>query len=125
MITRDEILMGRDKAFPLNPEQENSLYILTTRLNKFRAIYGKSMVISSGYRPAGINARVGGATNSAHIACQACDFRDVNGDIRKFIQENPSVLEACDLYCEDFKHTPTWVHLQTRRTRSGKRIFKP
>jgi hypothetical protein len=35
------------------------------------------------------------------------------------------VLEACDLYCEDFKYTKTWVHLQSRPTRSGKRIFKP
>lgn len=117
--------MGRDALHPLSPEQHRNLEVLLERLNEFRRLYGKSMEVSSGYRPAAINKRLRGATNSAHLHCQAADFRDHNQAIRKFILENPSVLEACDLYCEDFKYTKTWVHLQSRPTRSGKRIFKP
>jgi hypothetical protein len=125
MITRDEVLMGRDKQYPLTPELEHNLQELLRRLNLFRQMYAKPMVVSSGYRPAGINKQVGGAKNSAHVTCEACDFVDSDKQIRKFILENPSVLEVCDLYCEDFQYTPTWVHLQIRPTRSGNRFFKP
>jgi len=125
MITREEVLMGRDKQYPLTPELERNLQELLRRLNLFRQMYARPMVVSSGYRPAALNKRVGGAKNSAHMTCEACDFRDDKGELRRYILQNPSVLEACDLYCEDFNFTPTWVHLQTRRTRSGNRIFKP
>ena len=125
MITREEVLMGRDKQYPLTPELERNLQELLRRLNLFRQMFGKPMRVSSGYRPHSINAKVGGAVNSAHLYCQAADFYDTDKAIRKFILEHPSVLEECDLYCEDFSFTPTWVHLQTRPTRSGKRIFKP
>jgi len=125
MITRDEVLMGRDKQYPLTPELERNLQELLRRLNMFRQMYARPMVVSSGYRPAGINKQVGGAKNSAHMTCEACDFRDEKGELRRYILQNPNVLEVCDLYCEDFSFTPTWVHLQTRRVKSGKRIFKP
>jgi len=125
MITREEVLMGRDKQYPLTPELERNLQELLRRLNLFRQIYGRPMVVTSGYRPAALNKQVGGAKNSAHMTCEACDFRDEKGELRRYILQNPNVLEVCDLYCEDFSFTPTWVHLQTRRTKSGKRIFKP
>jgi len=125
MITRDEVLMGRDKQYPLTPELEANLQELLRRLNLFRQMYGMPMIVTSGYRPAALNKRVGGSKKSAHMTCEACDFRDEKGQIRRFILQNSSVLEVCDLYCEDFFYTPTWVHLQSRPTRSGNRIFKP
>jgi hypothetical protein len=125
MITRDEVLMGRDKQYPLTPELESNLQELLRRLNMFRQMYARPMVVSSGYRPSVLNEQVGGAKNSAHMTCEACDFHDSDKQLRKFILEDPNVLEVCDLYCEDFRYTPTWVHLQTRRVKSGKRIFKP
>jgi uncharacterized protein YcbK (DUF882 family) len=63
MITREEILMGRDKQYPLNEEQEKNLQILLERVNKLRKEYGKPMIVSSGYRPAAINAKVPNAAN--------------------------------------------------------------
>jgi len=117
--------MGRDKQYPLTPELERNLQELLRRLNMFRQMYGRPMVVTSGYRPAALNKQVGGAKNSAHMTCEACDFRDEKGELRRYILQNPTVLEVCDLYCEDFVYTPTWVHLQTRRTRSGERFFKP
>ena len=125
MIPREEVLMGRDKQYPLTLELERNLEELLRRLNLFRQMYGRPMVVTSGYRPAALNQRAGGAKNSAHLTCEACDFRDNDKQICKFILENPNVLEVCDLYCEDFVYTPTWVHLQSKPTRSGKRIFKP
>lgn len=123
MITRAEVLMGRDLQYPLTSELEDSLEKLLTALNVFRNAYGKPMTVTSGYRPAGINAKAGGARRSAHMTCEACDFADADGAIKRFALQNLKVLEDAGLYMEDAAATPTWCHLQTRRTRN--RVFKP
>ncbi len=125
-ITRQEVLMGRDKEFPLSEEQEANLTELLTALNKFRAIYGKPMKVSSGYRPESINSTVkGAAKKSNHIMCLACDFVDTSGELDKFCLNNLEVLEKCGLWLESPAHTPNWCHLQCRPPKSGRRIFLP
>ena len=121
MITRAEILKGQDIPADLEPLLSDYLELI----NKFRAIYGKPMIVNSGYRSREHNAKIGGAPNSAHCVCQAADFRDNDGALRNWIKDNINVLEVCDLYCEDFAATPTWVHIQSRQVASGNRIFKP
>jgi len=123
MITREEILMKRDAEYPLSKELESNLVRLLEKLNKFRAAYGKPMFVSSGYRPGKYNKSAGGAKNSCHLTCEACDFKDSDGKLKQFIKDNPKVLEECDLYQEHPDSTPTWVHLQTRPTKN--RVFKP
>lgn len=124
-ITREEVLMGRDKEYPLTPEIENNLNKLLIALNKFRHIYGKPMKVSSGYRPAAINAKVGGAKKSNHMLCLACDFVDTDGKLDKFCINNLHVLEECGLYLEDPKYTKGWCHLQAIAPRSNNRVFIP
>lgn len=121
MITADEILKGQEIPDNLKENFED----LHFHLNQFRKAYDNTMIVSSGYRSPAHNLLIGGARNSAHCLCQACDFVDVSHSIRTFILDNPEILEECSLYCEDFDNTPTWVHLQTRVIPSGKRIFKP
>lgn len=124
-ITRNEILMGRDSEYPLTPELESNLSKLLEALNKFRAIYGKPMNVSSGYRPGKYNRAAGGASNSSHITCEACDFKDGDWSLKQFVLMRPEILEECGLYMEHPDHTRTWIHLQIRPTKSGTRIFKP
>lgn len=123
MVTRAEVLMGRDKEYPLTKELEANLAVLLEKLNKFRQKYAKPMLVSSGYRPGKYNKAAGGAKSSCHLTCEACDFKDSDGKLKEFIKKNPKVLEECDLYMEAPEDTPTWVHLQTRATKN--RIFKP
>lgn len=80
------------------------------------------MRVSSGYRPGHYNDKAGGAPNSAHKTCQAVDFADPDGLLKKYIAENPTILETCDLYQEDPSRTSTWVHLDTRKRST--RVFK-
>lgn len=122
-ISRDEVLMGRDKDAPLTEEQEANLEVLLTALNKLRKAYGKPMIVTSGYRPPSVNAAVGGAKKSSHMSCQACDFRDHDGSLDEWCLENLDVLEECGLYLESPLHTPGWCHLQTRQTKN--RVFIP
>lgn len=121
MITKKEILMGRDVEFPLSTVLEENLENLLVAVNKLRTLYGKPMYVSSGYRPGHYNWDVQGAANSPHITCQAVDFKDKDHALRKFI--TVEILEQCGLYMESPEYTPTWVHVQIRPTKN--RIFKP
>lgn len=123
MITRKEVLMGRDKDHPLTEVQENNLGRLLAALNIVRRAYGKPLTVSSGYRPAAVNAAVGGAKRSAHMTCEACDFSDPDKKFAEWCQANVDVLIRAGLYLESPAHTPGWVHLQIRPTKN--RIFIP
>ena len=126
MITRDEVLMGREKTSPLTPEMELNLQALLIGLNKFRTIYGKPMKVASGYRPPEINSKIkGAAKKSNHMVCLACDFVDIDGSLDLYCANNLKILEECGLYLEHPKWTKTWCHLQVAKPSSGKRIFIP
>lgn len=125
MISRDEVLMGRDKEFPLTPELEANLSGLLVALNKFRSAYGKPMTVSSGYRPGHYNKDAGGAKGSAHEVCLACDFHDSDGAIDAWALANIAFLEHAGLYLENPNNTNGWSHLSTRRPGSGKTVFNP
>lgn len=121
MITKDEILMKRDKEYPLSKEQEDNLIKLLSAVNKLRALYGKPMLVSSGYRPGKYNTAAGGAAKSAHLTCEAVDFKDADGKLKAWV--TPEILKQCGLYMEDPAATPSWIHVQIRPTKN--RIFKP
>lgn len=122
MITRDEVLMGRDKQYPLSSEQEDNLKILLERINKVRTKRAIPMYPSSGYRPTAINNGVPGAAKlSTHTLCMAVDIKDPTGELRKWVLENIQFLQDVGLWIEDFRWTPTWVHFQIRP--ASKRIF--
>ena len=126
MITREEILMNRDKQYPLTPEMEQNLQKLMTALNLFRTLYGKPMIVTSGYRPAAINANVpNAAKKSNHMVCLACDFKDADGSLDKYCMDNQYILQQCGLYLESHDSTPGWCHLQCVPPKSGNRVFKP
>ncbi len=51
-----------------------NLHRLAARMEIVRSILGKSIIVSSAYRNPQVNAGVGGASTSAHINGNACDF---------------------------------------------------
>lgn len=126
MISRSEILMGRDKQYPLDGILEVNLEKLLKAVNKFRAVYGKPMRVSSGYRPAAINATVkGAAKKSNHMKCLAVDFVDRDGKLAEYCLNNLKLLEEFGIWLEDPAFTKGWIHMQVVPPRSGNRVFKP
>lgn len=124
-FSRQECLKGRDKDFPLSEELEQNLIKLLTALNPVREAYGKPLYISSLYRPAAVNAAVGGSKKSNHLLCLACDFKDTDGKFGQWCVDNLDILAEHGLYMEAKTATPTWVHLQVVAPKSGNRIFFP
>jgi hypothetical protein len=118
-------LLGNTKLEELDNELQANAIDLLDRVNKFRAEYGKPMYVTSGYRSPEHNAKIGGSKNSAHMSCQAIDFKDSDNAIKEFIAKDLDILVRCDLYMEDPLVTTNWVHLSNRPTKSGNRVFKP
>jgi hypothetical protein len=130
MISRDEILKGRDRDYPLTPEMEQNLNRLLDAVNNVRKEWGKPLVVTSGYRPGHYNKSARGAKKSAHMTCEAVDFRDRDGSFGLWCLANLELLEKNGLYMESPIHTheppnARWVHLQIRRPASGNRVFIP
>ncbi len=117
--------MGRDREYPLRQEIKENLDKLLLSVNMLRGLWGKPLIVSSGYRPGRFNIAAGGALDSAHLHCMAVDFKDRDRSLANWLVTRLDVLEACELYMEDPTFTPTWVHVQTRKPASGDRIFKP
>lgn len=134
-FSRQELLHGREVANPLTPEMEENLEKLIKALNPIREAWGRPMIVSSCYRPASINASVGGAKLSAHQSCQAVDIVDKEGAFAQFCLDNLTLLEECGIFLEDPRYTIIvdksgvrqngWVHLDIRGPKSGKRVFIP
>lgn len=128
MITKDELLMGRDETFKDQYTQQISDNIdhLLDVMNIVRAEYGRPMRVTSGWRPATVNkSTAGAAPNSAHMTGEAVDISDGSGALRLWVLDNLELLTDLGLFMEDFNWTPNWVHFGIRKPGSGKRIFVP
>lgn len=125
LLTEQIYLMGRSTEYPLNAEQKANMALLLPRVNALILDLPdpiKPRGITSGYRPGRFNAAAGGAPKSGHLVCKAADLADPNGFIDKFIDAHPELLDKHDLWREDPKRTPGWVHVDI--TKRPNRTFK-
>lgn len=127
-ITKDELLMGRDKAYPKEYTKEisDNLDQLLIAINQIRQAYNTPMKVSSGWRPAAINGAIAGAAKrSNHMLGLAVDISDRDGKLRSWVLANLDLMQKLGVYIEDFRWTSTWVHFQVVAPKSKKRIFIP
>lgn len=128
MITKEELLKGRDQQFPNDYTEEvsDNLDLLLVALNKIRDAYGIPMVINSGWRPPSINAKTSSAAqHSKHLIGLAADVADADGKLWIWTLENLELMKELNIYMEDKRWTPSWTHFQLGPPASGKRIFIP
>jgi len=128
MISKDELLKGRDQQFPDDYTQEisNNLDMLLPLLNQIRTAWNQPMTVASGWRSPSENASTpGAAAHSKHMLGLAADIRDVDGSLWAWVLQNLDLMKQLGLYMEDRRYTPTWVHFGFGPPASGKRIFIP
>lgn len=89
-------------------------------------------IITSGFRPVSYNKSIGGSPNSAHCWGLAIDLLDSDKKIGEWCVTNVAYLVQEGLYMESLAYThkshipeQRWVHLSTRRPKSGNTIFLP
>ncbi len=128
MITLDDYYMGRDKQYPqeLSEELCSNAAAVVERVNRLLARAGLARSVSSGWRPAAVNATVPGASpRSRHLTCQAIDVADDDDRLDAWCMAHLEVLEELGLWLEHPDATPRWCHLQIVPPGSGKRVFEP
>ena len=128
MISKSELLKGRDKLYPDDYTQEisDNLDKLLVPMNQVRTEYAIPMTVNSGWRSPEENASTpGAAKHSKHMSGLACDISDPDGALWKWILEHLALMQELGLYFEDKRWTPTWVHFQLGGPKSGHRIFVP
>ena len=121
-----EILMGRAKLEELPKEYVENINILVTRVNSLLELFFKDhpneekKTVSSGYRTPDINKSIpGSAKKSNHMTCSAVDLFDKNRTLSNWCVKNIKKLNELELYLEDPKYTPSWTHLQIKKTRNN------
>jgi hypothetical protein len=120
--------MGRDRQHhaELTPELRANARETVRRVNRLLQRAGLARKVTSGWRPAAVNATVpGAAKGSKHITCIAIDLEDQDGALDAWCMANLEVLEELGLWLEHPDATPDWCHLQTLPPRSGNRVFEP
>lgn len=128
MISKEELLKGRDVTYASEYTQDisDNLDKLLIPLNKIRDAYGIAMTVTSGWRPAAINgATPGAAPHSKHMLGLAADIADSDCALMNWVLQNLSLMQELDIYMEDFRYTPGWVHFGLGAPLSKKRIFIP
>jgi hypothetical protein len=130
-ITLEQYLMGRDTIYPseYTPELQKNAIALVAAINAFMSDLGweGSLKVSSGWRPAIINANTpGAAKKSKHQTCNACDLVDDKAQTLGFlVSKNHELLKKHGLFLENIASTRGWVHLQNIAPKSGNIIFLP
>jgi hypothetical protein len=122
-----DYLMGRQERWPLTTSMLSNAEELLRRVNAMLETVPlpQTWKVSSGYRPAEINAKTpNAAKRSLHMTCQAVDIID-DGRLAAWCKQPFGALEKFNLWMESPDKTPTWCHLQSVAPRSGKRIFLP
>ncbi len=129
--------MGRDKHYPLSSEVKSNAELMVHFVNEivlFLELDGvvvhtnptTGSVLTSGWRPAELNATVpGAAVKSRHILGLAADIYDPDGEIDDYLLDHQDVLITFGLYMEHPSATKGWCHVQLSPPKSGKRVFYP
>jgi hypothetical protein len=136
MLPITDYWMGRDSKYrgELTGQIRANADDLLRKVNTLVDLAGLSLEnspttgsqITSGWRPAAVNAGVpGAAPRSKHMTGQAIDLYDPEGALDDWCVANSHRLAAVGLYLEHPLATKGWCHLQSVAPRSGNRIFYP
>ena len=123
MITVEQFLMGRKEG--LTADLLSNAQETVEKVNQLLDYFGFNRKVTSGYRPASVNASVGGAKKSNHMLCKACDLEDTDGKLDNWCMSNQDKLAQVGLWLEHPSATKGWCHVQTVAPKSGNRVFYP
>lgn len=95
---------------------------LMTLLDKVRELWGKPLIVNSGYRSPELNKKVGGVYNSNHLKGEAADITTGNksDNIKLFNMIKNSSLDFDELIDEK---KGSWVHLAYRKVGNRRKVL--
>lgn len=110
---------------PTPAAKQNLQDLITNVLNPVREIYGKPIIISSGYRCPALNTAVGGAANSQHKTGQAADLVPANtkGSLEQIFAACVAVGNFDQLIIEQNSKGQRWVHVSYDTSKNRRQIL--
>lgn len=133
LVTVEEVLLGRVKFDDLSIEHQENIKELVSKINEFFKDYKwpKQLPkkVNDGFRRKQ-DAPKGGSATSWHYQGCAIDLDDdLSGVTWKYVWENRFKAKKLGLYfehpCWTHHKNGTWMHIQTKPPKSGKRFFVP
>jgi hypothetical protein len=122
--------LGIDNT-PTREAEENLKTLIREVLDPARALYGKPIFVSNGYRSKALNTAVGGSESSQHMLGEAADiFCDNNEALFALIRDNLSydqlIFETKDKKDKNGKviGKVEWIHISYRKGRLRKMAFR-
>lgn len=100
----------------------DNLNVLALFLDKVREMWGKPLIVNSGYRSPELNKKVGGVHNSNHLKGEAVDITTGNksDNIKLFNMIKNSSLDFDELIDEK---KGSWVHLAYRKVGNRRKVL--
>lgn len=100
------------KNVPSSEQVKNLEYGCQMVLDPLRRMYGKPIVITSGYRCPKLNVAVGGVANSWHQDGNAADIRVSDEQHAKALFDLLKKLPSVDTCLFEHSKTSIWLHVQ-------------
>jgi len=125
-MTRSDMAKRKGVSNQPTPEHIENMVILANKIfQPIREHFQVPIYISSGYRSAALNKKIGGSKNSQHLTGEAMDI-DMDGhphvtnvEVFNFIREKLSFDQLIWEYGNN--DTPDWVHVSYRTTGTNRR----
>ena len=122
-FTFEELSKTSQKANNTIPEhiKPNLEYLVNNLLDPIRELWGKPIIVNSGYRSFEVNKLVGGAKNSQHMTGEAADITagSVESNKRLFEIIANSGLEFDQLIDEKGYR---WIHISLKKEGNRKQL---
>ena len=109
---------GLDNTPP--PEARANLQLLCSALEQVRELFDAPIIISSGYRSAAVNARIGGSPTSQHLQGLAADFTVVKRTPRDVARRVSESAVSFDQLILEFDQ---WVHLSVAHAAPRRQVL--
>jgi hypothetical protein len=124
-FTLDEMIVsqlaareGLDNNPP--PEARANLRLLCNALEQVRALFGVPIIVSSGYRSAAVNKRVGGSPASQHLQGLAADFTVSEMTPREVVRRISESDVPFDQLILEFDR---WAHLSVAHAGARRQVL--
>lgn len=115
-------ILNNIENIPNKEEIENLKELCENVLQPIRDKYGKPIYINSGYRCPTLNRKVGGVSNSQHLA-QRGAAADIHSDDNKELWD---LIASMDLEYDQLidESNLSWIHISYNKGKNRKQILK-
>ena len=88
-----------------------AIYMTACLMETVRAIIGRPIRVTSGFRGPTLNSRVGGSKYSQHMRGEACDWQPIGGDIEESFNKLVTEVREKRLNVGQLLLERGWIHI--------------